>query len=105
MTVGYVLLAFSYDLPTLGVALGIGGVGAAVVRPALTTLIAGSVPENERGLVLGVSQSASSLGQTLGPAVAGLVIGVGALRAWGLIAAGVALSTLGVRWLSSRVAV
>jgi MFS family permease len=105
MTVGYVVLAFSYDLPTLGIALGIGGVGAAVVRPALTTLIAGSVPESERGLVLGVSQSASSLGQTLGPAVAGLVIGAGALRAWGLIAAGVAISTLGVRWLSSRIAV
>lgn len=105
MSVGYVILAFSYNLPTLALALGIGGVGAAVVRPALTTMIAGSVADGERGLVLGVSQSASSLGQTLGPAVAGLVIGVGALRAWGLIAAGLAVSTLGVRWLSSRVAV
>ncbi|MFO0555930.1 MAG: MFS transporter [Polyangiaceae bacterium] len=102
MVVGYVVLAGAHSLPVLGIALGIGGIGSAVVRPALTTLVTTSVPDDERGLVLGVSQSASSLGQALGPAVAGVLINRGALAGWAIAAAVLASSTLVVRALSHR---
>jgi predicted MFS family arabinose efflux permease len=102
MVVGYGVLAASYTVTWMGVGLAIGSLGSAVVRPALTTLLTGSVPESDRGLVLGVSQSASSLGQTIGPAVAGWIIHRGALAAWAIVAAVFAASALAIRWLSSH---
>lgn len=101
MIVGYGVLAGAQGLVWVGVGLGIGSVGSAVVRPALTTLLAGSVTEDQRGLTLGVSQSATSLGQALGPAIAGWIIHRGALASWAVVAAAFAASTLVIRWLSS----
>lgn len=102
MAVGYIVLGSADSLLGLGVALGLGGIGSAVVRPALTTLLTASVGEDERGLVLGVSQSGSSLAQALGPALAGVLIQRGALAAWAYVAAALSLTSLGSRWLFLR---
>ncbi len=101
MTVGYLVLAVANDVPSLGLALAVGGLGSAVVRPALTTLLTIAVAEHDRGLALGVSQSASSAAQVLGPLIAGALIGWGALSGFALVAAGVAIAVLAVRWLFS----
>ncbi len=87
MIVGFFALAAATTIPLMFVALAIGGLGSAVVRPALTTLLTGSVPEEERAVTLGVSQSATSLAQAIGPAIAGVVLHRGALAGWALIAA------------------
>jgi MFS family permease len=105
MAVGYVLLARVEGTISLGVALAVGGLGSAVVRPALTTLLTNAVDESERGLALGVSQSASSLAQSMGPVIAGALIGAGALATWALVAAAFACGVLVVRWLFSRTSV
>jgi MFS transporter, DHA1 family, tetracycline resistance protein len=102
MAVGYVLLARVDSVTSLGLALAVGGLGSSVVRPALTTLLTNAVDEKERGLALGVSQSASSLAQSMGPVIAGALIGAGAFATWALVAAVFALCVLVVRWLFSR---
>lgn len=105
MAVGYLLLARVDGVFSLGLALAVGGLGSAVVRPALTTLLTNTVDESERGLALGVSQSASSLAQSVGPIIAGALIGANALSAWALVAAAAACGVLVVRWLFSRTSV
>lgn len=100
MIVGYLVLAPAHGLGAVLAGLAIGSVGSAVVRPALTTLLTLGVAEEERGLALGVSQSASSLAQALGPALAGWVIQHGWLGAWAVIAAAAAALVLVIRWLS-----
>ncbi len=99
MAAGYAVLASASSKAGLAVALGLGGIGAAVVRPALTTLLTASVEERERGLVLGVSQSGSSLATAAGPALAGLLIQRDALAAWAYVAAALALVSLAARAL------
>jgi MFS family permease len=100
MIVGYFLLARVHDTASLGLALAVGGLGSSVVRPALTSLLTQSVGDADRGAALGLSQAGSSLAQTVGPAVAGLVIDRGWLAGWAWFAAAAAAAGLAVRWLS-----
>ncbi|MBL9027875.1 MAG: MFS transporter [Myxococcales bacterium] len=102
MSIGFAILSQATTLPLLGVALTVGGAGSAVVRPALTTLITASVGEQDRGVVLGASQSLSSLATALGPAVSGLFMQSRLHSAWALTMAAAALATLVVRWLFGR---
>ncbi|HTJ81834.1 MAG TPA: MFS transporter [Polyangiaceae bacterium] len=99
MIAGYLALAQVHSIGMLALALGVGSLGSSVVRPALTSLLTQSVEESERGSALGMSQAASSLAQTLGPATAGLLIDRGALSGWAYCAAGLAFGALVVRWL------
>ena len=75
MAAAYFFLGAAHHVATLIVLIIVGSVGAAVVRPCLTTLITKAVPEQEQGSVLGVSQSLSSLAQAMGPAAATWLIG------------------------------
>lgn len=47
--------------------------GAGLATPALQSLIAGQAGEDERGAVMGLSQSASALGRVLGPLSSGAI--------------------------------
>lgn len=102
MAVGYAILSQAGSLPVLGVGLTIGSAGAAVVRPALTTLLTGSVSDEDRGMVLGASQSIASLASATGPALSGVFIQRGLLAPWALTMATISLSMLAVRWLFGR---
>jgi MFS family permease len=86
MAVGYGLLGAAYDLPTLLVLVGVAAFGAAITRPALTTLLTKSVGRDEQGAALGVSQSLASLSQIVGPITATFLIGRQQLAAYGLTA-------------------
>lgn len=99
MGAGYAVLSQATTLPLLAVALTIGGAGSAVVRPALTTLLTGSVADEDRGLVLGASQSLASIASATGPALSGLFIQRGLLGPWALTMAAVSVAMLAVRWL------
>jgi MFS family permease len=102
MTGGYVVLGFAYDAAGLAVAMTLASLGAAVVRPSLTTLLTRAVPESDRGLTLGVSQSLASIAQASGPLLGGWLIQRGWLGAWAHAAATFAAATLAVRWLFGK---
>jgi len=87
---GYTTLAFCFSIPTLILATTISTVGS-LVRPTLTSLITQAAPREEQGVVLGLTQSLTSVAQIAGPPLAGFLIQRGMLTSWGLTAAGVAL--------------
>jgi MFS family permease len=91
MAAGYALLALTFSVATLLVSVFLGAIGAAVVRPSVTTLITKSVGRDEQGAVLGVSQSLTSSSQIVGPLVAGWLIQHGKLSAYAVVAGGFAL--------------
>ncbi len=100
---GYTTLAFCFSIPTLILATTISAVGS-LVRPTLTSLITQAAPREEQGVVLGLTQSLTSVAQIAGPPLAGFLIQRGMLTGWGLTAAGVALIglLLAIRPISSQ---
>jgi MFS transporter, DHA1 family, tetracycline resistance protein len=64
-------LGVATTLPTLIAALTIFVIGLSLATPALNALIAASAGDDERGAVMGMSQSASALGRVIGPLLAG----------------------------------
>jgi MFS family permease len=74
------------------VLVAISAFGAAVTRPALTTLITKAVGRDEQGAALGVSQSLASVAQIAGPLMAGSLIEMRALTAYGLTASAFAVA-------------
>jgi len=96
--VGYVILAFCHSIPMLIAATTVSAVGS-LVRPTLTSLITQAAPREEQGVVLGLTQSLTSVAQIVGPPIAGFLIDRGVLTGWGLMAA--AITAVGLV-LSSR---
>jgi len=60
--------AFVFSICLLGIATGMG-----ISSPSLSSLVSKGAPVSERGTVMGVYQSGSSLARVLGPPVAGLL--------------------------------
>jgi DHA1 family tetracycline resistance protein-like MFS transporter len=89
-TVGYVTLAFCYSVPVLIAATTISAFGS-LVRPTLTSMITQAAPREEQGVVLGLTQSLTSIAQITGPPLAGILIQHGFLTGWGITAGAVAL--------------
>jgi MFS family permease len=69
--IGLLGLAFAASLWGVLVATGLLAVGMGLLNPSVTSLISREAGADERGGIMGVSQSASSLARILGPAVAG----------------------------------
>jgi len=70
---GLLGLAFAASLWEVLVVTGLLAVGMGLLNPSTSSLISREAGADERGGVMGVSQSASSLARILGPAVAGAV--------------------------------
>lgn len=68
---GFAGLAASHAPATMAAALFVFAVGIGLATPALNALIAAQADENERGAVMGLSQSAAALGRVAGPLGAG----------------------------------
>ena len=96
---GYVLLAFCYSIPVLILATAVSALGS-LVRPTLTSMITQAAPREETGVVLGLTQSLTSISQITGPPLAGFLIQHGFLSGWGITAGAVSLIGL---TLASRV--
>lgn len=86
-TVAYVLLAFTRTLGQLLGASAINSYGAGVVRPALTSLITQQSGKREQGVVLGLTQSLTSVSQIVAPIIAGFLINGEHLAAWAFVTA------------------
>lgn len=92
--VGALILSTSGDLVSFGIALAIFSFGSGVLRPALTSLITQTVEADEQGLVLGISQSLSSIAHIFAPLLSGALIGHSDLRLWCWVVAAFALGGL-----------
>jgi DHA1 family tetracycline resistance protein-like MFS transporter len=87
---GYAILAFCHSIPVLGVATVVTAIGG-LVRPTLTSMITQASKPEEQGVVLGLTQSLTSLSQIAGPALTGFLIQKNVLTGWGLTVSAVAL--------------
>jgi MFS family permease len=86
---GYGLLAWTRTVAGL---LGASTINSCsgVLRPAVTSLITQQAGRREQGVVLGLTQSITSVSQIVAPIIAGSLIDHGQLGAWALATAGVA---------------
>ncbi len=66
-------LAFAGSLWAVLVVTGLLAIGMGLFNPSVTSLVSRLAGADERGGIMGVSQSASSLARILGPAIAGAV--------------------------------
>ncbi|MBK6690411.1 MAG: MFS transporter [Deltaproteobacteria bacterium] len=101
MALGYGLLGGVFGLGMLLVLVAVAGVGSALGRPSLTTLLTKAVGPEEQGAILGTSQSLMGVAQIIGPLLAGFLIGHRLLWAYGLAAAAFSLLGAGLRVLLS----
>ncbi len=86
---GYAILAFCQSIAWLGASTVVMSMGS-LVRPALTSLITQAAGAEEQGVVLGLTQSLTSVSMIIGPLISGYLIEHGLLTAWGLTAAVIA---------------
>lgn len=87
---GYTLLGLSRSVPVLLLATAVCAIGG-LVRPTLTSLITKAAEPHEQGVVLGLTQSLTSVAQITAPLLAGYMIQQEILTGWGVTAAAVAL--------------
>ena len=103
MTGSYLLLGLIDDVGPLLVVATLTAFGQGVLRPVLTSLITQKAERHEQGVILGLSQSLTSIGQITAPPIGGWLIGLGHLSAWAFVAAGAAgLGIVVGRWGSAR---
>lgn len=76
--------------------------GAGFLTPSLQSLVSKEAPPNERGLVLGAQQSASSLGRVLGPLAAGPAFDLVSPTAPFVAGAALSIGALLCAWLATR---
>lgn len=84
---GYGLLGITTQVPELLVVGAIASFGHGALRPALTSLITRRSQRDEQGIVLGLTQSMTSVAQILAPLVAGFLIQHRFLTTWSMVAA------------------
>jgi DHA1 family tetracycline resistance protein-like MFS transporter len=101
----YLVLGLIHRVGPLVVVATLAAFGQGVLRPALTSLVSRCAAEDEQGVVLGLSQSLTSLAQVAAPAVGGWLIERGRLGPWAFAAALAAALGLAVSpWASDRAA-
>jgi MFS transporter, DHA1 family, tetracycline resistance protein len=90
LVAGYLALGLATTIVLLLVVAVISGFGNGVLRPSLTSLITHQAGQHEQGIVLGITQSLSSLAAIGAPVVAGLLIERQLLTAWAWVSAAMA---------------
>ncbi len=88
--IGYATLGFIREVPPLLVVSAIASYGTGVLRPAVTSLITQNASRQEQGVVLGLTQSLTSVAQIVAPLLSGFLIDRDWLAAWALLAGGIA---------------
>lgn len=98
--VGYGLLAWTR---TLGQLLGASTINSfsGVLRPSVTSLITQQADRREQGVVLGLTQSITSVCQIIAPLIAGSLMERDDLVVWALAMGGVAFCGMLVSWPTS----
>jgi DHA1 family tetracycline resistance protein-like MFS transporter len=103
MGLGYGLLGMIHELAPLIVVATLASFGQGVLRPTLTSLITQNAAADEQGVVLGLTQSLTSIAQVTAPPIGGWLIGMGRLGEWAFVAAlASGLGLVATRWGSGR---
>jgi DHA1 family tetracycline resistance protein-like MFS transporter len=84
--VGYAGIGFTNTIGQLLWVIGITSVVGAGLRPALTSLITQKAGRREQGVIIGLTQSLTSVAQITAPMAAGLLIGREMLTGWAILA-------------------
>jgi MFS family permease len=90
LAVGYAMLGVVYTVAALVLTSVIAGFGNGVLRPAVTSLITQKAGRHEQGVVLGLTQSLTSLASIVAPILAGVLIQYTLLTQWAWLAGGMA---------------
>jgi len=69
----YILLIYTFDMPSMVAVLSIMGIGNAALRPAVNSLASKRAPADEQGAIMGIVNSYNSLGRVFGPIVGGVI--------------------------------
>jgi DHA1 family tetracycline resistance protein-like MFS transporter len=102
LTVAYAGLGASFTLTPLLVVSALASFGHGVLRPVLSSLITQHADRHEQGVVLGLSQSLTSIASMVAPVAAGYLIGVGQLAGWAWLAAAFAGAGCVMAWRGLR---
>lgn len=70
---GFAGMALARDAAVTAASLLLLAVGGGMATPALNSLVGGQAREEDRGVVMGLNQSASALGRVIGPAISGVI--------------------------------
>ena len=98
-TTGLALLAIATSDAMMIAGLAVMAVGLGLFNPAFQTLTSDQTSDGDRGMVMGLTQGASSLGRVIGPAVSGAIYqSLGHRSPFG-IGAGVMLLALGMAFI------
>ena len=100
--VGYLMLGFVTSIVALVTVAVVAGFGNGVLRPSLTSLVTHQAGSHEQGVVLGITQSLSSVAAIGAPIVAGLLIERQLLTQWAWTSGAMAAVGLMVWATSSR---
>jgi MFS family permease len=90
LVLGYFGLGIASSITMLVVVSVIASFGNGVLRPALTSLITHQAERHEQGVVLGITQSLTSMASIVAPVMAGLFIQYRLLTLWAWLAAALA---------------
>ena len=83
-------MAWTYTIPQVLANSTFGSYGNGVIRPAVTSLITQRAGKREQGVVLGLTQSLTSISQIVAPVIAGSLIDRKYLKTWAFSASAVA---------------
>jgi MFS family permease len=97
---GYLTLGFASSIVALVTVALVAGFGNGVLRPSLTSLVTHQAGSHEQGVVLGITQSLSSVAAIGAPVIAGLLIERQMLTQWAWTSGALAAVGLAV-WATS----
>jgi MFS family permease len=88
--IGYAAIGFTQTIGQLLWVLAFSSIGGAGLRPALTSIITQKADRREQGVILGLTQSLTSVCQIVAPVIAGVLIDYHYLATWAVWAGAVA---------------
>jgi MFS family permease len=83
--IGYTLVSMTHTIGQLLGASTVNSYGMGVLRPSITALITHKAAKHEQGVVLGLTQSITSICSVIAPAIAGAMIDRHLLSQWALL--------------------
>ncbi len=82
--IGYAAIGLTRTMGQILVVNGFASIGGAGLRPALTSLVTQRAGKREQGVILGLTQSLTSIAQITAPLISGLLIDHQYLTVWAL---------------------